>query len=263
VLLARASRFDNVVFEPDSELSEGPNMILEQCELIRGVVGAPFDVDRLELRGCVIRNNQARVAVARELILEDCSVFSNAISSSALFRSFQDATLGGFVRAERCRFTDNVGSIFGPQNTPIEIAECLFAGNSEPAVLLLGNARAEIVQSTFVDNGADFGTIVLADTDRCRLRLDRVILTGNRGGSILAGEPTLLEDVRCTNVYGNEGGDWSGLLSGHLETDHNLSRDPLFCDPIGGDYRLSAASPCSADSLPECGGTGAFGAACP
>jgi hypothetical protein len=43
---------------------------------------------------------------------------------------------------------------------------------------------------------------------------------------------------------------------------HNFSADPLFCDEVGGDYRLGQDSPCADGSTTGCGLVGAYGVAC-
>lgn len=48
----------------------------------------------------------------------------------------------------------------------------------------------------------------------------------------------------CTDVYGNEGGDWAGPLEGQLGVDGNICQNPLFCNPAAGDYTLAEDSPC-------------------
>lgn len=52
--------------------------------------------------------------------------------------------------------------------------------------------------------------------------------------------------VSCTNLWGNAGGDWVGVLSDQAGLRGNLAMDPMFCDTIG--YELKAASPCAAGS---------------
>jgi len=45
--------------------------------------------------------------------------------------------------------------------------------------------------------------------------------------------------------------------------EHNISADPIFCDPEGGNFTISRRSPCSADSVPEgCQAMGAFAPDC-
>jgi hypothetical protein len=71
--------------------------------------------------------------------------------------------------------------------------------------------------------------------------------------------------ISCSDVYGNAGGDWVGCIAGRLGVDGNFSADPLFCDAEGGDFTLSAESPCLPGNHPDgvdCGLIGAFGQGC-
>jgi hypothetical protein len=53
-----------------------------------------------------------------------------------------------------------------------------------------------------------------------------------------------------------------GSVAGQLGIDGNISQDPLFCDPAGGDFTLCADSPCAADNNPACGQIGALPVGC-
>jgi hypothetical protein len=69
----------------------------------------------------------------------------------------------------------------------------------------------------------------------------------------------------CTNVFGNEFGDWVDCLAGFDGVNGNFSADPFFCDPDNGDFTLSAQSPCLPGNHPDgvdCGLIGAFGQGC-
>jgi hypothetical protein len=65
----------------------------------------------------------------------------------------------------------------------------------------------------------------------------------------------------CSDVYGNELGDWTDCIEGQVGTQGNISSDPLFCDPGTGDLHLTAESPCGVDSS-ACGPIGAFSVRC-
>ncbi len=58
-------------------------------------------------------------------------------------------------------------------------------------------------------------------------------------------DPANVVQVSCSNIYGNEGGDWTGCIGGQLGQEGNISEDPLFCDTAAGNYRLIGQSPCA------------------
>jgi serine protease len=70
--------------------------------------------------------------------------------------------------------------------------------------------------------------------------------------------------VTCSDFYGNQYGDWVGCLEGQLGIAGNISEDPLFCDPQGGDFQLACTSPCAPFSPPnpECDMIGAWPVGC-
>lgn len=64
----------------------------------------------------------------------------------------------------------------------------------------------------------------------------------------------------CSDLYGNEGGNWTGCLAPQRGIRGNFTADPLYCDPQAGDYALEACSPCL--NAPGCGLVGAYGEGC-
>jgi hypothetical protein len=71
----------------------------------------------------------------------------------------------------------------------------------------------------------------------------------------------------CTNIYGNEGGDWVGGLADDLGENGNFSACPSFCyswaEPY--DLHLCSGSPCLPGNHPDgvsCGLIGALGQGC-
>ncbi len=62
----------------------------------------------------------------------------------------------------------------------------------------------------------------------------------------------------CTDIYGNEGGDWVGRIAGQEGTLGNFSSDPLYCDTSFLGVSLESCSPCMAGYHPDaydCGTT--------
>ena len=102
----------------------------------------------------------------------------------------------------------------------------------------------------------DFGSGVYPGILRGR---QRVYVEGC-GGSII------LPSFACSDVYGNQGGDWVDCLSGQEGTNGNFSADPFFCDPAADDFTLHGDSPCLSGNHPDgvnCGPIGALGQGCP
>ncbi|MBN2227874.1 MAG: PKD domain-containing protein [candidate division Zixibacteria bacterium] len=54
--------------------------------------------------------------------------------------------------------------------------------------------------------------------------------------------------ISCTNIYGNQGGDWTGCLTGMDAISNNLHVDPLYCNPATGDLHLANESECAPEN---------------
>ena len=51
--------------------------------------------------------------------------------------------------------------------------------------------------------------------------------------------------ISCTNIYGNEGGNWVGCIDSLALLYGNMEADPLFCDTADHNFRLLDDSPCA------------------
>jgi hypothetical protein len=116
----------------------------------------------------------------------------------------------------------------------------------------------EIVACTVTENLGEYGAeaVLLEQSD---VDVDRTIVAFNGNAAFTC----ILSDVtvRCSDVYGNTGGD---DLCG-TDLGGNFSLDPLFCDPENGDYTLDGCSPCLPGNHPhgfDCGLIGALGQGC-
>lgn len=70
-------------------------------------------------------------------------------------------------------------------------------------------------------------------------------------------QPTLT----CSNIYGNELGDWIDRIESQYGVNGNICADPLFCDPENGILLLRSDSPCTSENSP-CGQMGAWPVGC-
>lgn len=75
------------------------------------------------------------------------------------------------------------------------------------------------------------------------------------GGAIVAS---------CSDVYGNDGGNWTDGLEGQLGSNGNIAIDPLYCNAAEGDFTIASNSPCApfSEPNPECDLIGAFDVGC-
>lgn len=130
---------------------------------------------------------------------------------------------GGAATFERCLLARNHGGLAGG------------------AVAVRG-AEATLIGCTVADNAAEAqGGGVLARAAALHLR--RTIVAFNDADAIAGGAGTALNLLAC-NVFGHDGGDWTGLLAGLANRDGNFSLDPAFCSRQAGGYHLRRGSPC-------------------
>jgi hypothetical protein len=92
---------------------------------------------------------------------------------------------------------------------------------------------------------------------------DCIVAFTTTGAGVVCREGTSSAvDLRCSNIYGNVGGDWVGCIVDQADINGNFSSNPLFCDVANGDFRLASLSGC----LPEnnaCGSlVGVLGLGC-
>jgi predicted outer membrane repeat protein len=90
-----------------------------------------------------------------------------------------------------------------------------------------------------------------------------IIANGVLGQAVVVNDPNNIPTLTGCSIFGNEGGDWVGLIAGQETLRNNRADDPLFCDePVTEDARLDADSPCWPDNNPSGNQIGAFVSNC-
>jgi parallel beta-helix repeat protein len=197
------------------------------------------------IRRCVISGNEAQndaggglYSIMGSAMVVDCEVTGNT------------AGYGG-------------GGLFSGTSSTINILRTLIAGNSSGSIGGGVYSAAGMTMSfcTVADNRTGYygaGVEVFQGPDN---HIYNSIIAFNRESE---GIFTISGDIaiRCSDVYGNEGGDYGGStadMTGPL----NISLDPLFCGAAAGDYHLDAASPALDPPDQSCPDVmGAFGVRC-
>lgn len=177
---------------------------------------------------------------------------------------------GGAAPAlERCEFTGNAaaagGGAYCDGSSP-EFSRCLLAGNEAfeggGAYCIL--ASPEFAQCTFAANRAATGSGLYAYFHSHPV-VDRSIVAFGAGGEGLRCGSSGSVAVSCSDVYGNEAGDWTGCVASQAGRDGNFSADPRFCGAVdasgaGASWQLQRGSACLRAA--GCGLVGALGQGC-
>jgi hypothetical protein len=192
-------------------------------------------------------------------------------------RFFDNSALGGGGAAvtdlsspsfEGCAFDLNTAESGGGMiclggSTP-DIDECVFAKNGAPsggggALAADEQAIPKLKSCTLSENHALAGGGLFL-TGGAFASVDRTIVVFSVESEAVVCELGGLAELSCSDVYANDGGDWTGCIAEQAEVNGNFSHDPAFCDLEAGDYHVLPDSPC-ADAM-GCGLVGALEAGC-
>ncbi len=160
---------------------------------------------------------------------------------------------GGTLR--ECVVMDNVAERGGggvrcgnPHEGSTEITDCVIAGNyaweAGGGIACVETLGISITGCTISGNRANEGGGAIASLGGARPIVENSILSFSlSGGSVLC-DSTSSVSLACSDVFGNEEGNWIGCIADQESLNGNFSLDPLFCDMYGDDFTLCANSPC-------------------
>jgi hypothetical protein len=170
-----------------------------------------------------------------------------------------------------CAFYGNVAELGGGGlvcgSSTVTIDNTIFAFNETDGTaggIKSGGSILEVTNCTFFGNAADQegGALFLMTSN---VLIEKTIIAfGASGGAVrcISQGPDIT--LRCTDIFGNIGGDWTeSCIAAQAGSDGNISLDPLFCNAIGGDFHLHSSSPCAPGNAPQgCGVIGALDVGC-
>lgn len=219
-----------------------------RCSWYEGLGGGMYlGGDSIEVVGCTIENNDAGsvsegvgggICSSGRILIQECIIRNNIAGTAG-----GGCSISGYGTVESCVLYGNSAgllgggfAIFTSPWTEVTIAGTTLANNEAP------EGAALVSRNAFV--GYANGPVAI----------DHSLIAFHKGLSpaVISNFANSLITLSCSDVFGNDGGDWVGAIAGQLGVDGNFSADPLFCDRDAGVYTLSEASPC----LPahnECG----------
>ena len=249
-----------------------PTTIFESCEFIGNVTnsgGGGANLMGARLTGCVFTGNQARGGGGVTLMdseMTDCTISGNT--------AVQD---GGGVTSSgsdlvRCVITENTagrwgGGLIVHQEGHVE--QTLISDNTAGVgggIFVFG-PTSTVEHCTIVRNRAPQSSgIAYPNSNLGSHGIEATIVAYGVGGvAIDCAWPNVT--ASCCDLFGNEGGDWTGCLADEPGTNGNFSADPRFCGLGQGkdEFTLAANSPCLPGNHPQganCGIIGSEGEGC-
>ncbi len=228
---------------------DGQNVYMDRCEWIEN---EDFGMD----------------CTANYFELNDSRFIGNNTTMAAYLGGMRVAQASGIITG--CEFTGNMGSNIGGlylDDSRVDVEDCVFSmnvGGNYGGLLSAPLRTGEIRGSTFWGNSGS-----LAGGLGCEA-LDEPLVIRNTlvAGSVLGPAVACSEQYPCTielyccDLYGNDGGDWTGCIADQLGTEGNIGENPALCDAAAGDFHVASDSPCL-PSNNDCGvQIGVFGYGC-
>ncbi len=223
------------------------------------------------IRDCIFDDNRAKDTGGAI----DCSWGAAPSISNCMFINNYVYSAGGAISCrwgsgasiEGCIFTGNTAPAGGAlytscrgNDTSTDAVNCLFSKNRAKigGVVFCESRSPRFTSCTFVSNScmdADGGSVAYC-AFTSNPRFAHSILVYNSEGTIFARDREISGPLlSCSDVFGNELGDWIEIISDQQNTNGNISADPGFADLTAGDLSLPDNSPCSANSS-QCGQIG-------
>lgn len=194
---------------------------------------------------------------------------NSAAATGGAIRCAASGNVRSRLTLRGCVFVDNLASYHGGalhcDETDFFIEDCAFVGNVAGimggAFWCYNESGGDVSGSLFYANSASSGSAM--NCGAASPYITKSIIAFNTVGAAVECD-TLIGKTEpifsCSDIFGNEGGDWTFCIGPQEGTNGNISSDPLFCDVTVGDFRLQPLSPCAPNGL--CGLKGPFSAGC-
>lgn len=208
------------------------------------------------IRNCVFENNHAGMTwdhAGGAVYVDNTSAgyFENCEfrNNSAFFGGAVGVNHFSTAEFVDCRFLDNVGGRGGAiWGNSTRKTGCLFARNTaDQGGAIWGNGYNQEVSinCTYTENSATEGggIYAYANYGSSVILEDTIVANSPVGEGIWIGTGVNVE-LSCSDLYGNAGGDWVGVIAPQVDLNGNFSANPCFCSADADDFQLCADSYC-------------------
>ena len=278
-----AARLENLILSHSRagdggalKCGSGSNVIVSNClfEWNMGEKGGAFDCEGSShtVEDCTFRSNQGIWGGAVLVGWDDDLA---GLLRQCIFE-MNEAPLGGAVyiyesssTIEGCLFqynTANIGGALKVRASASTISGCTtfrnYATGYGGAVDIHSDAALIIDGCTLCYDTCPVAGASIYAMGGSAAQITHCIVAYSQGDMAIKcesaeGAPTL----SCCNLYGNNGGDWTGWIAEQQDRDGNISLRPAFCGAEWGNFNLRPDSPCT-DEASGCGGMGAWPVGC-
>jgi predicted outer membrane repeat protein len=252
--------FQYCVFESDSASTNGGAFLSEH--------GSPT------VNNCRFLNNRAgasggaiRCFYDDNVTLTDLFLSGNGAEQAGGGISLEDIVVG---TVSGCTLTVNTamggGAVHIAGNATF--SHCTMYQNTATqsgGAIIYAGGTVEITNCTLDTNSAPFGGGMTCSDDQ-PVTVTNSIISYSTQGEAVFGTVGAEVGMDCCDIFGNAGGDWTGVIAGQDALAGNFSADPEYCgEPQTGNFDLQSDSPCAPGNHPKktaCGQIGARPVGC-
>ncbi len=224
------------------------------------------------LTGCEFTGNDAALdgggcfANGVDIVFTDCAFTTNSAAGSGggLYADSDSPSLSGCVLVGNIAVEHGGGALF--YGGVCAVTQSTFDGNTaaDGGGLACLEGHVNLTSCTFNTNQGATGAGIHVGTDGA-LTADRALLVFGTTGAAVSCDGCDAITLSCSDLYGNEGGDYEGTDVADQEgLAGNIRLDPEFChsDPAGhDDWSIEEDSPC-AEEQSDCGLIGGWDTGC-
>ena len=223
---------------------------------------APLAIARCEFRNSKAEGSGGAISLYKvEASIADCQYYNNeATAGGGAYFGYSEVSISESWFDGNIATLRSGGAIYGNHYSLGSENSVFFLNQSEDdGPITTGSAIGgeqgsdiELLSCTLSSNSSPSGGAAVFAGWSSTLSMSRTIISGSIGGKAVKLHSSSTHSMACSDIFGNEEGDWVDDIAGNLGVDGNFESDPIYCDPSTGDFHLSAESMCTPQNSP-CG----------